>query len=158
MLFRALTANGDTVPMTFRDELGDALEAHIDPALDVAAQLSKLIAQGSYPVGSWAAHVAQGDAAYNGNAVGRAPATQALAGIPWSLASGIDHLSAFAASVRSSQALGYSFSTIVRGSVEAYGRAHFLLGTTDVDQLLKRWMAGASSRPRTERTRFGWNS
>lgn len=127
--------------MTFRDELGTALEAHIGPALDVAVQISTRIAQDNYPGGCWAANMAQGDAVYNSAAVGAAPATQALAGIPWSLASGIDHLSAFAASVRSSQALGYSFSTIVRGSVEAYGRAHFLLGTTDVDQLIKRWMA-----------------
>ncbi|MEG9249998.1 hypothetical protein V6S67_18055 [Arthrobacter sp. Soc17.1.1.1] len=127
--------------MTFRDNLSAALEAHIDPALDVAAQLSTRITQGGYPVGSWAAKMAQGDAVYKGKAVGAAPATQALAGIPWSLASGIDHLTALAASVKSSQTLGYSLSTIVRGSVEAYGRAHFLLENTDVDRLIRRWMA-----------------
>lgn len=131
----------DTVPMTFKYELGAALTAHIDPAMNAANRLSTLVSNGAYPTGSWAANVTQNDSAFDIGVIGAAPATQAMAGIPWSLVSGIDHLSAIADSLQSSLTIGYPLATLARGAMEAYGRAHFLMEPTDTESVIKRWVA-----------------
>ncbi|MET3773049.1 hypothetical protein ACJJV6_08710 [Arthrobacter nitrophenolicus] len=127
--------------MTFRYDLGDALAEHIDPAMNAANRLSTIVTKGTYAAGSWIATVTQHDAGFVTGTIGTAPATQAVAGIPWSLASGIDHLSALADSLQSARTIGYPLATLARGAMEAYGRAHFLVDATDTETLVKRWLA-----------------
>jgi hypothetical protein len=52
--------------------------------------------------------------------------------------SGIDHINAFASTLRSSRRPNVSLGTIARGSVEAFSRAYWVLDSTDTGEFLQR--------------------
>lgn len=127
--------------MTLRKELGATLAQHIEPSFDLVHQLSTLCLDGNLIAGSWAADASSNQSRFEFGAIGSSPAIQVLSEISTTMASGVDHLSALADALNSDSTIGFSFATIARGALEAYGRAWYFLEAPDADALIKRWLS-----------------
>jgi hypothetical protein len=73
--------------------------------------------------------------------VGPFPLPEAVRNMHLALLSGHDHMLTLASHLRTPHLLGTSFFTVVRGALEAFARAHFLLAQADPKSVLTAFLA-----------------